>query len=281
MRKAAARLRTGSEATDHARTYALSSGYYDAYYSKAQKVRTLIKQDFDKAFEQVDIIATPTSPSPAFKMGEKVADPLQMYLSDIFTISCNLAGLPGLSLPCGLAKGNLPIGLQLLGKPFDESTLLRTAHQYEQATDWHKRLPPLTEPSAPERRSNVMPEKVRFEFSAGGVVREKNQLLMVKVKNLEGKITWTFPKGHLEKGETAKEAALREVEEETGYQCEILEPLDKVEYFFKRENQLIKKHVTWFLMKPLKKSGMHDPKEIIETRWVPWLRPETWRLQVG
>jgi aspartyl-tRNA(Asn)/glutamyl-tRNA(Gln) amidotransferase subunit A len=124
-------------------TYALSSGYYDAYYAKAQKVRTLIKQDFDKAFERVDIIATPTTPSPAFKIGEKVADPLQMYLSDIFTISCNLAGLPGLSVPCGLTKQNLPIGLQLLGKPFDEETLLRVAFQYEQVTDWHRRLPTL------------------------------------------------------------------------------------------------------------------------------------------
>ncbi|OGR89360.1 MAG: aspartyl/glutamyl-tRNA amidotransferase subunit A [Elusimicrobia bacterium RIFCSPLOWO2_01_FULL_59_12] len=124
-------------------TYALSSGYYDAYYAKAQKVRTLIKQDFDKAFEQVDVIATPTSPSAAFKMGEKVADPLQMYLSDIFTISCNLAGLPGLSIPCGLTAGHLPIGLQLLGKPFDEATLLRVAHHYEQAADWNRRMPPV------------------------------------------------------------------------------------------------------------------------------------------
>ncbi len=122
-------------------TYALSSGYYDAYYAKAQKVRTLIKQDFDKAFEQVDVIATPTSPSPAFKRGEKVADPLQMYLSDIFTISCNLAGLPGLSLPCGMTGNKLPVGLQLLGKPFDEATLLRTAHHYEQAADWNRQIP--------------------------------------------------------------------------------------------------------------------------------------------
>jgi aspartyl-tRNA(Asn)/glutamyl-tRNA(Gln) amidotransferase subunit A len=122
-------------------TYALSSGYYDAYYSKAQKVRTLIKQDFDRAFEHVDLIATPTSPSPAFKRGEKAADPLQMYLSDIFTISCNLAGLPGLSVPCGLTAGKLPIGLQLLGKPFDEATLLRVAHQYEQASDWNRQIP--------------------------------------------------------------------------------------------------------------------------------------------
>jgi 8-oxo-dGTP pyrophosphatase MutT (NUDIX family) len=113
----------------------------------------------------------------------------------------------------------------------------------------------------------VADAKVRFEHSAGGIVREDGKLLMVKVENLEGKIAWTFPKGHLEKGETAEEAALREVEEETGYQCEILEPIDKVEYFFKREGQLIKKFVTWFLMKPLKKTGVHDPEEIIETHW--------------
>ena len=105
-------------------TYALSAGYYDAYYAKAQKVRTLIKQDFDNAFKEVDLIATPTSPSPPSNSGEKAADPLQMYLSDIFTISCNLAGLPGLSLPCGFSKDQLPIGLQLLGRPFEEGTLL-------------------------------------------------------------------------------------------------------------------------------------------------------------
>ena len=104
-------------------TYALSSGYYDAYYLKAQKVRTLIKRDFDRAFETVDVIATPTAPTAAFKAGEKSEDPLQMYLSDVFTISCNLAGLPGMSLPCGFTSDNLPIGLQLLGKPFDEETL--------------------------------------------------------------------------------------------------------------------------------------------------------------
>lgn len=124
-------------------TYALSAGYYDAYYAKAQKVRTLIKQDFDKAFEQVDVIATPTSPTPAFKSGEKVDDPLQMYLSDIFTISCNLAGLPGLSLPCGFSAGKLPIGLQLLGRPFEEETLLAVAHHYEKTTDWHRQSPVL------------------------------------------------------------------------------------------------------------------------------------------
>jgi len=124
-------------------TYALSSGYYDAYYAKAQKVRTLIKRDFDKAFEQVDVIATPTSPSPAFKAGEKSADPLQMYLSDIFTISCNLAGIPGISIPCGFTASRLPIGLQLLGKPLDEHTLLAVSHYYETQTDWNKKAPAL------------------------------------------------------------------------------------------------------------------------------------------
>jgi len=122
-------------------TYALSSGYYDAYYAKAQKVRTLVKQDFDQAFQEVDVIATPTSPSPAFKIGEKSSDPLQMYLSDIFTISCNLAGLPGLSLPCGFTKSKLPIGLQLLGRPFEEGTLLSAAHHYEQTQSWNKEAP--------------------------------------------------------------------------------------------------------------------------------------------
>ena len=119
-------------------TYVLSSGYYDAYYLRAQKVRTLIRQDFLKAFEQVDAIVTPTTPTAAFKAGEKSDDPLQMYLSDIFTISCNLAGIPGVSLPCGFTKSpKLPIGLQLLGKPFGEETLLSLAHNYERATSWH------------------------------------------------------------------------------------------------------------------------------------------------
>jgi aspartyl-tRNA(Asn)/glutamyl-tRNA(Gln) amidotransferase subunit A len=125
-------------------TYALSSGYYDAYYAKAQKARTLVKQDFDKAFQEVDIIATPTSPSAAFKIGEKSSDPLQMYLSDIFTISCNLAGLPGLSIPCGFTKTKLPIGLQLLGRPFEEETLLSAAHQYEQIHHWNQDAPKIT-----------------------------------------------------------------------------------------------------------------------------------------
>lgn len=118
-------------------TYALSSGYYDAYYKKGQQARTLIKQDFDEAYKLVDVIATPTAPTAAFKLGEKSSDPLQMYLSDIFTISVNLAGIPGISLPCGFTKNNLPIGLQILGKHFDEETVLHTAYAYEQATEWH------------------------------------------------------------------------------------------------------------------------------------------------
>jgi aspartyl-tRNA(Asn)/glutamyl-tRNA(Gln) amidotransferase subunit A len=125
-------------------TYVLSSGYYDAYYLRAQKVRTLIRNDFIKAFEKVDAIVTPTTPTAAFKIGEKSDDPLQMYLSDIFTISCNLAGICGISLPCGFTKNpKLPIGLQLLGKPFGESTILKIAHAYEQSTSWRKEKPPL------------------------------------------------------------------------------------------------------------------------------------------
>jgi aspartyl-tRNA(Asn)/glutamyl-tRNA(Gln) amidotransferase subunit A len=120
-------------------TYALSAGYYDAYYKKGQQVRTLIKRDFDEAFKSVDVIATPTAPTAAFKIGEKSSDPLQMYLSDIFTISVNLAGIPGISIPCGFTKSDLPIGLQLLGKHFDEESILRASFAYEQATDWHKR----------------------------------------------------------------------------------------------------------------------------------------------
>jgi len=120
-------------------TYALSAGYYDAYYKKGQQVRTLIKRDFDEAFKSVDIIATPTAPTAAFKIGEKSADPLQMYLSDIFTISVNLAGIPGISIPCGFTKNDLPIGLQLLGRHFDEETILHASFAYEQATDWHIR----------------------------------------------------------------------------------------------------------------------------------------------
>lgn len=123
-------------------TYALSAGYYDAYYVKAQKVRTLIKRDFDRAFEQVDVIAAPTSPTVAFRLGERTADPLQMYLSDVFTIPANMAGLPAIAVPCGFAHG-LPVSLQFMGRPFDEPTLLRVAHAYEQATSWHTMWPTL------------------------------------------------------------------------------------------------------------------------------------------
>src|SRR5262249_6771481 len=106
-------------------TYVLSAGYYDAYYLKAQQVRTLLRRDYERAFETCDVVAMPTSPTAAFKLGEKVDDPLQMYLTDIFTVSCNLVGLPGISIPCGFTSARLPVGLQLLGRSFDESTLLR------------------------------------------------------------------------------------------------------------------------------------------------------------
>ena len=123
-------------------TYALSAGYYDAYYLKAQKVRTLIRREFDEVFERFDALVTPTSPSVAFKMGEKMDDPLQMYLSDILTIPANIAGIPAISLPCGMADG-LPVGLQIMAAHMGEETLLRVAHAYEQATEWHKLRPEL------------------------------------------------------------------------------------------------------------------------------------------
>lgn len=122
-------------------TYSLSAGYYDAYYKKALQVRNLIRKDFESAFKDVDFIVTPTSPSPAFKIGEKVEDPLQMYLSDIFTISVNLAGLPAISIPCGFSLKGLPIGFQIIGKPFDERGILQLAYAYEQSTPWHKMKP--------------------------------------------------------------------------------------------------------------------------------------------
>jgi aspartyl-tRNA(Asn)/glutamyl-tRNA(Gln) amidotransferase subunit A len=124
-------------------TYVLSAGYYDAYYLKAQQVRTLILQDYDRAFERVDVVAMPTSPSPAFKLGERLADPLQMYLADVFTVSANLAGLPAISVPCGFTQDQLPIGLQLTGRRFDEATLLKVADAYERDTDWTTQQPPL------------------------------------------------------------------------------------------------------------------------------------------
>jgi aspartyl-tRNA(Asn)/glutamyl-tRNA(Gln) amidotransferase subunit A len=122
-------------------TYALSSGYYDAYYKKALQVRTLIKQGFDQAFSKYDLVVGPTAPTTAFKIGEKADNPLEMYLEDIYTVSVNIAGLPGLVIPCGMDGNNLPIGLQLIGKAFDESTLLRVAYTFEQNTDFHKNRP--------------------------------------------------------------------------------------------------------------------------------------------
>jgi aspartyl-tRNA(Asn)/glutamyl-tRNA(Gln) amidotransferase subunit A len=124
-------------------TYALSAGYYDAYYLKALKARTLIRHDFTEAFKRCDVIVTPTSPTPPFRFGEKMDDPLQMYLEDIFTISANLAGVPGVNVNCGFTKSGLPIGLQIIGKPFDEQTILKVAHAFEQATNWHKQRPRL------------------------------------------------------------------------------------------------------------------------------------------
>jgi aspartyl-tRNA(Asn)/glutamyl-tRNA(Gln) amidotransferase subunit A len=122
-------------------TYVLSAGYYDAFYLKAQQVRTLLRRDYEQAFDKVDVVAMPTSPIPPFKIGEKADDPLQMYLADIFTVSANLAGLPGISIPCGFSSDRLPIGFQLLGKLFDESMLLRVADAYERLTAWHKDAP--------------------------------------------------------------------------------------------------------------------------------------------
>ena len=124
-------------------TYALSAGYYDAYYGQAQKVRTLIKADFDQAFEKVDVIAAPIAPTTAFKIGGHGDDPLAMYLEDVFTLPANLAGVPGLAFPVGYDKQNLPVGMQLMGKHFNETTLFRMAHAFQQATDWHKRSPDL------------------------------------------------------------------------------------------------------------------------------------------
>ncbi|HYS77486.1 MAG TPA: amidase family protein, partial [Candidatus Dormibacteraeota bacterium] len=128
-------------------TYVLSAGYYDAYYLKGQKVRTLIRRDFERAFQTVDAIVTPTSPTPAFRFGEKVDDPLSMYLSDIFTVTINLAGLPGMSIPCGLTRDRLPIGLQIIGRRFDEETVFRLAAALEAELKFHEHRPPLDGPS--------------------------------------------------------------------------------------------------------------------------------------
>jgi aspartyl-tRNA(Asn)/glutamyl-tRNA(Gln) amidotransferase subunit A len=122
-------------------TYVLSAGYYDAYYLKAQQVRTLLRQDYERAFEQTDMVAMPTTPTPAFRLGEKTDDPLQMYLADVFTVSANLAGLPAISVPCGFSADRLPIGLQLTGRMFDEATLLRSADAFQRVTDHHTKTP--------------------------------------------------------------------------------------------------------------------------------------------
>jgi aspartyl-tRNA(Asn)/glutamyl-tRNA(Gln) amidotransferase subunit A len=122
-------------------TYVLSHGYYDAYYIQAQKVRRLIARDFAEAFKRCDVIMGPTSPTTAFKLGEKMSDPVQMYLNDIYTIPANLAGLPGLSIPCGLDEKGLPVGLQIIGNHFAEAKMLGIAHQYQLATDWHAHAP--------------------------------------------------------------------------------------------------------------------------------------------
>ena len=124
-------------------TYVLSAGYYDAFYLKALQVRTLLQRDYEQAFQRADVIAMPTSPTPPFRLGEKTGDPLQMYLADVFTVSANLAGLPGISVPCGFSSKGLPIGFQLMGRMFDESTVLRVADAYERSTDWHMRSPSL------------------------------------------------------------------------------------------------------------------------------------------
>jgi aspartyl-tRNA(Asn)/glutamyl-tRNA(Gln) amidotransferase subunit A len=123
-------------------TYVLSHGYYDAYYIRAQKLRRLIADDFARAFQACDVIVGPTSPTTAFRLGEKASDPVQMYLSDIYTLAVNLAGLPGLSVPCGFDSGGLPVGLQIIGNYFSEARMLNVAHRYQLATDWHTRVPP-------------------------------------------------------------------------------------------------------------------------------------------
>ena len=137
-------------------TYVLSAGYYDAYYIQAQKLRRLIAQDFEAAFKQCDVIMGPTAPTTAFKLGEKSDDPVSMYLSDIYTIAVNLAGLPGMSVPCGFGDNGLPVGLQIVGNYFAEARMLNVAHQYQLATDWHQRMPLLTPHPSPLTRYLIM-----------------------------------------------------------------------------------------------------------------------------
>jgi len=137
--------------------YALSAGYCDAYYKKALKVRRLIRQDFDRAFEQVDLIVGPVTPTPAFKIGEKIDDPLSMYLFDLYTVSTNLAGVGAMSIPCGFSSAGLPIGLHLQSPPFEEERLLRGAHMFQQVTDWHARRPTLGGSHADPQSSKPLP----------------------------------------------------------------------------------------------------------------------------
>lgn len=136
-------------------TYALSAGYYDAYYRKASQVRTLIREDFDRALGKCDVLVAPTSPTTAFKLGEKSGDPMQMYLQDVFTLALSLAGLPGISLPCGFDPSGLPIGLQVMGGAYDEATVLRVARAYESATGWHRQAPPIGREAQPELRGEI------------------------------------------------------------------------------------------------------------------------------
>ena len=148
-------------------TYVLSAGYYDAYYLKAQQVRTLLKRDYDQAFERVDVVAMPTTPTPAFRLGEKTDDPIQMYLADIFTVSANLAGVPAISVPCGFSPDRLPIGLQLTGRMFDEATLLRAADAFQRETTWHTCVPPRSSSPAGLKPRSTEPAGCRPRETAG------------------------------------------------------------------------------------------------------------------
>ncbi len=155
-------------------TYALSAGYYEGFFLKAQRARTLIRREFLRALETVDLVLMPVSPTVPFRLGEKVDDPLQMYLADVYTIPVNLAGLPGISVPCGFSNG-LPIGLQLIGRPFDEVTVLRAAHAYEQATEWHTRRPPLIAEKAAAAEGRRQPTKSTKSTRSSRSTRSKHK----------------------------------------------------------------------------------------------------------
>lgn len=164
-------------------TYALSAGYYDAYYLKAQKVRTLIKQDFERAFSEVDILVCPTSPITAFKAGEKTNDPLSMYLTDLMTIPVNLAGLPGLSLPCGFDNQGLPIGMQMIANVLQEDLLLQTAYVYEQATPWHERMPSLEDAESHKEKAASQPVNPKADSGEGNSAGESKKVKGKSTKN--------------------------------------------------------------------------------------------------